>query len=212
MENEPEAFRTYLDESEESVAGIYAVGGFVGKSETWDELQPKWRECLPTSVSFFHTTDCITGNKEFKGVDFNSCLTLLDRLTDLVISREVRLVGYGIDVPTYQQLAPKARQNDFLGNKYAAPFGGVVELACLAMGNSPDPEDIWNILENGENWEQSAFFVESNEYSASAMRTIASMRQSRELWFRSRISKALYGSKFGSNAIPMPQVGDRGLN
>jgi hypothetical protein len=41
-----------------------------------------------------------------------------------------------------------------------------------------------SVLENGEHWEKCGFFVESNEYSASAARTLADMRRDSDLWFR----------------------------
>jgi hypothetical protein len=210
MTNNPELFRAYLDESEEEISGIYAVGGFVGKANDWEQLEPKWLESLPSSISHFHATDCVTGNKEFEGTDIPVRAALLDRLADLLISYDLSLIGYGIDANTYRELAPKKLQNDFLGNKYAAPFGGVVELACVAMGNGPGPEGVWDILEKGENWEQCAFFIEDNEYRASAERTIASVRNSTELWWRHRIGSERYGAKVGASAIPLLQVGDLG--
>ena len=66
------------------------------------------------------------------------------------------------------------------------------------------------MLENGEHWERCGFFIESNEYSASAARTIESMRRDPELWFRSRIGTDTYGTKTGPNKIPLLQVGDFG--
>ena len=135
---------------------------------------------------------------------------MLDKLTDVVLAHDLRLVGYGIDVITYKKLASKAKQNEFLGNKYAAPFGGVVQLSCEAMGNVPGPQDIWEIQENGEHWEQCAFIIESNEYSASANRTIASMRNSPDLWFRNRIGTETYGTKSGPSGIRLLQVADLG--
>jgi hypothetical protein len=113
----------------------------------------------------------------------------------------------GIDAITFRKYAPKSFANDFLGNKYSAPFGGVIELACHAMGNLPGPSDI---LENGDTGEQCSFFVESNEYSSSAERTLSSMRRSPGLWYRNRIGKAVYGMKSGPASIPLLQVADLG--
>lgn len=205
-----ELFRAYLDESEDSSSGIYVVGGFVGKAEMWNRLAPKWRACLPTGIKGFHATDCFTGNKEFKGVRLADRVALLEKLTDEIIEQELLLIGYGIDAKTYRTLSPKAKENEFLRNKYAAPFGGVVQLACEAMGKVPSPDTVWQVLEQGEQWEQCHFFIESNEYSASANRTIADMRVSGDLWFRSRIGAETYGTKTGPAGIPLLQVGDLG--
>lgn len=205
-----ESFRAYLDESEDSATGLYAVGGFVGKAETWELLQPKWLECLPSGVSVFHTTDCFSGNEQFEGVDILERVGLLDKLTDVILAHEVFLIGYGIDARTYKKLAPKARSNDFLQNKYAAPFGGAVGLACEAMGNPPGPQD-WHILEHGDQWESCAFFIEAHkDYSESARRTIASMRSCTDLWFRNRIGQDTYAVKSGADAIPLLQTADFG--
>lgn len=210
MKNGPESFSAYLDESEETSIGVYAVGGFVGKAEVWEKLTAKWLDCLPTGITCFHATDCFTGNKQFEGVDIPERVRILDKLTDVVLAHEVRLVGYGLDAKTYRKLAPKAKQNEFLGNKYAAPFGGAVQLACESMGNLPTPDNIWKILEQGEQWQQCAFFIEGNEYSASAKRTIANMRSSHDLWFRDRIGTDTYGTKSGADGIPTLQVADLG--
>jgi hypothetical protein len=203
-----ELFRAYLDESESS-SGVYVVGGFVGKGDVWDKMEPQCLKCLPSGISF-HATDCFTGNREFKNMSIGDRTTLLERLTDVITAHEVRLIGYGIDATTYKKLAPKAKENEFLRNKYAAPFGGVVQLACEAMGNTPKPDDIWKILERGEQWEQCGFYIESNEYSPSANRTIAEMRIDKELWFRSRIGTDTYGTKTGHAGISLLQIADLG--
>jgi hypothetical protein len=132
------------------------------------------------------------------------------KLTDVIAAHKVQLVGYGIDAKTYRSLAPNKKQNEFLANKYAAPFGGAVELACKAMGNVPGPDEVWKVLEEGETWAQCDFFIESNEYSASAQRTIESMRNAKDLWFRSRIGKDSYGEKSGPKGVSLLQVADLG--
>jgi hypothetical protein len=205
-----ELFHSYLDESEDAAAGVYAVGGFVGKAAVWSALQPEWLKSVPSQITAFHATDCFTGNKEFEGMDIPDRVALLDKLTDVIAAHEVRLVGYGLDAKTYHAVSSKKKRNAFLENKYAAPFGGVVELGCKAMGNVPGPEEIWDVLEKGETWGQCEFFVESNQYSASAKRTIESMRHAKDLWFRHRIGKDAYGTKSGAMGISLLQVADLG--
>lgn len=210
MEIGQELFRSYLDESEDSGTRIYVVGGFVGKQTVWSELEPKWLQSLPPGISSFHATDCFTGNRAFKQIDIPQRVALLDKLTEVIVAHEVFLVGYGIDAKTYEKVAPKAKQNEFLKNKYAAPFGGVVELACHVMGNLPGPLEVFEVLRQGENWEQCAFFIESNEYSASAHQVIEDLRKSRDLWWVHRIGSDNYGSKSGASGIPLLQVADLG--
>ena len=205
-----ELFQSYLDESENATGAVYAVGGFVGKAVVWDKLKPEWLKCIPPQVTAFHTTDCFTGNNEFEGIDIPDRIAILDNLTDVIAANEVQLVGYGIDAKTYVSLAPNKKQNEFLANKYAAPFGGAVELACKAMGNVPGPDEVWKVQEEGETWGRCDFLIESNEYRPSAERTIASMRNAKDLWFRSRIGKDSYGEKTGPKGIPLLQAGDMG--
>jgi hypothetical protein len=205
-----EVFQSYLDESENSTGAVYAVGGFVGKKGVWDKLEPEWLKCIPPQVTAFHATDCVTGNNEFEGIDIPDRIAILDKLTNVIAAHEVQLVGYGIDAKTYRSLAPNKKQNEFLANKYAAPFGGTVELACKAMGNVPGPDEVWKVLEEGETWAQCDFFIENNEYSPSASRTIAGMRNAKDLWFRSRIGKDSYGEKSGPKGVSLLQVADLG--
>jgi hypothetical protein len=210
MDSQQESFRAYLDESEDSTTGTYVVGGFVGKAEVWSKLEPEWLACLPNGITSFHTTECFAGEGQFEGLDIPVRISLLDRLTDVILAHEVWLIGYGIDVFTYTSFASKSKENAFLRNKYAAPFGGAVQLACECMGNSPGPEDIWKVIDEGERWERCAFFIESNEYSPSANRTITEMRNARDLWFRQRIGTETYGTKSGATGIPLLQVADLG--
>jgi hypothetical protein len=130
MGSSRELFRAYLDESEDSSSGIYAVGGFVGHAEVWDSLEPQWLSDLPSGVTLFHATDCFTGNNEFAGVSIADRVAVLNRLTNVIAAHDVWLVGYGIDAKTYQKLAPKAKENEFLRNKYA---GRLVELWSLPV-------------------------------------------------------------------------------
>lgn len=210
MDVKQELFHAYLDESESATNGIYVVGGFIGKAEVWRELEPKWLACMPVGISSFHATDCFTGNNEFEGVGIPTRVALLDELTSMVATRDLSLISYGIDALSYKTLAGKPKRNDFLGNKYAGPFGGVVDLACKVMGNVPGPSD-WKILEHGDDWEKCAFFIESSEYDQSARETIAGMRICSDLWYRNRIGRDIYGMKNGPHAIPMLQVADLGV-
>jgi hypothetical protein len=128
----------------------------------------------------------------------------------VLIAHDVWLIGYGIVASAYKKLAPKRRENEFLRNKYAGPLGGVVELACHCMGNIPTPSTIGKILQDGENWEECLFVIESNEYAASLERTFASIRDCRELWYRTRIGRDLYAPKSGHGAVPLLQAADLG--
>lgn len=94
MEDKPELFRAYLDESEDSSSGLYVVGGFVGRTDIWRELEPQWNACLPAGILFFHATDCITGNNEFDSMAIADRAALLDRLTDLIVANEIWLISY----------------------------------------------------------------------------------------------------------------------
>jgi hypothetical protein len=209
MEDKRELFRAYLDESEDNSGGLYVVGGFVGEAVVWLELEPKWNRCLPAGISCFHATDCVTGNNEFKGMAIADRAALLDNLTTLIIAHEIWLISNAIDATAYKRLATKPWRNEFLMNKYAAPFGGVVAEACRVMGNIPGPSD-WEILTHGDHWGKCAFFIEKSEYDASAADTISCMRTDSTLWFRNRIGRDMYGTKSGRDAIPLLQVADLG--
>jgi hypothetical protein len=186
-----ELFQSYLDESENAPGTVYAVGGFVGKAVVWDKLKSEWAKWIPPQVTAFHATDCFTGNNEFEGIDIPHRVAILDKVTDVIAAHEVWLVGYGIDTKIYASLAPNKKQNEFLANKYAAPFGGAVELACKAMGNVPGPDEVWKVQEEGETWGRCDFLVESNEYSPSG-----NGRSSRRGFFLSA-----YGCVGGAGAV-----------
>jgi hypothetical protein len=212
MQQTPENFHAYLDESENITAGQYVTGGFIARADVWREIEKKWSELLPRRVECFHATDCFSGNEAFKNIEIPERVALLDRLIDLIASSELWLIAYGLDQVTYRKIAPKRIRNNFLDNRYAAPLGGVVERACTYMGNVPSPETMWDVLENGENWEKCAFFIERHEeYAESARHMIQGMRVDPHLWFRWRIGTDHYGTKNGENAIPLLQVADLGV-
>jgi hypothetical protein len=194
-------FRTYIDESADHETFTYAVGGFVGKASVWDELQPKWLEALPTGISYFHATDCFRGDGEFSEMGIPERERLLDGLTDLIATHEIKLVAGTVDVHTYEQFAPKRKENDFGGNKYTAALEFAIKLSCESMDNSPFPTEIP---------EQCAFVMERNEYSPSAVRKIMQLKTNPHLWWRNRIGTDTYGTKVGPGAIPLLQVADLG--
>src|SRR5262249_13131873 len=156
-------FQAYLDESCEQQDAVFAVGGFVGDEREWGALQAPWLNALPSGIEYFHATDCFGGREQFRGMELQKRTELLDKLTDLILDRTIWLVAGVIDVPAYAVFSPKALDNDFLGNRYAAPFGAPVENSCQAMNrpNEPYPHDVGDVCD---------FFIEESRYNASAKR------------------------------------------
>jgi hypothetical protein len=198
----------YLDESENREAGLFGVGGFVGPDDAWMELEPKWLAALPRGIDYFHATDCFVGQNQFRrceGLDIPERLDLLNRLTDLLCETDVRLICYGIDVPAYMGHAPKPKMNEFLINRYVAPFEWAVQTSCRDYLPMPPgyPSDMTSDDKCNVVFEQS-------DYLATAIRAAAGMRISPHLWWANRIAKVTHGTKTGSTAIPLLQVADLG--
>jgi len=61
------------------------------------------------------------------------------KLKRCALAVQAALVAGVMDVPAYQAISPKHLENEFLGNKYAGPFGAAVENACQLM-NKPGEE------------------------------------------------------------------------
>ena len=194
-------FGAYIDESAESK--MFAVGGFVGREEEWVELEPLWLNALPANIDYFHATDCFGGREQFKGMDIPARVALLDRLTDLVLDSDIRLVAGVMNVPAYQAISPKLLENEFLGNKYAGPFGAAVENACQLMNKpgEPMPHEVDDLCD---------FFIEENAYTPSAFRMLENIRNDEIIWWRKRIGNMTSGTKSGPRAIHMLQLGDLG--
>ena len=96
-------FRAYIDESAESGNAVFAVGGFAGREEEWTALEPLWLGALPACIDYFHATDCFGRRGQFANMGMTDRIALLDRLTDLVLDRNIRLVAGVMDVPAYEQ-------------------------------------------------------------------------------------------------------------
>ena len=197
----PMAFvRCYLDGSEDTEGHVFGVGGFVGYAEQWDTLQSAWLEALPVGVDYFHTTDCFSGNRQFQGIDIPQRVSLLNTLTDFVANGKLQLICHGIDVPLYHQFASQKKKLDPFGqNKYGTCFGRAIGLACECMGPK-----------NTEAESGCAFFIERDEFEATAKREFMMLRARPEIWYRDRIGTESYGDKKGKNAIPLLQVADLG--
>lgn len=86
-------FRAYIDESAESGHAVFAVGGFAGREEEWIALEPLWLDALPKGIDYFHATDCFGRRGQFVDMDIPDRIALLDRLTDLVLHRNIKLVA-----------------------------------------------------------------------------------------------------------------------
>jgi len=158
---------------------------------------------LPECIDYFHATDCFGRRGQFANIGMPDRIALLDRLTDFVLDRNIRLVAGVMDVPAYEAISPKLLENEFLGNKYAGTFGAPVEYACQLMNKpgEPMPHEIDDLC---------AFFIEENEYTPSAFRMLDNIRNDEILWWRKRIGSMTPGTKSGPRAIPLLQVGDLG--
>lgn len=108
-----------------------------------------------------------------------------------------------MDVAAYQAISPKLLENEFLGNKYAGTFGAPVEYACQLMNKPAEP--IHDVVDD-----LCDFFIEENEYTASASRMLDNIRNDEILWWRKRVGKLRSGTKSGASAILLLQAGDLG--
>jgi hypothetical protein len=196
-------YRAYIDESSEMGDAVFAVGGFAGHENEWKAIEPLWIASLPAGIDYFHATDCFGGRAQFKGMSIPERSNLMDALTDLIVARELYLAAGVMDVPTYKKISPKHLENEFWGNKYAAAFGVPVEYTCQLQNDPSNP-----FPEPGG--ELCHFFVEKNEYTPSADRILANMRNDPVLWWRGRIGSLTPGQKTGATAMPMLQLGDLG--
>lgn len=197
-------FRTYIDESADTQDTLFVVGGFLAENRVWEELEPEWLAGLPNYLQYFHATDCFSGNKQFTGIGETERKALLHRLTDILIKKDLHLIAYSLPKDEYHKYAPKPKKNQFLGNRYLAPFSGVIETACqYAISPKPPaiPEKTNRIT---------VFFIEDSEYMDGAKQLLREMKSDSLLWWRTGIGSETFGSKFGPDAIPLLQVADLG--
>lgn len=202
-------FKAYIDESSDQPETTFTVGGFIGSEDAWVKLEPQWLAALPPDIGYFHATDCFGGHAKYGDMAIEERKRLLDRLTDLIVDTDIKLIGAGIDVAAYKKFAPKLRRNDFGGNKYVAPFGFTIEIACKDYMNSGSPFPL-------ETNDSCALFIEDGEWAPSARIAITGMREYPEgREWRDRIGTDTYGKKSAEKvgpaaAIPLLQVADLG--
>jgi hypothetical protein len=196
-------YRAYIDESSEKDDAVFAVGGFGGHEDEWKAIEPSWIASLPAGIDYFHATDCFGGRAQFRGMSISERVRLLNALTDLIVARKLYLAAGVMDVPVYEKISPRHLENEFWGNKYAAAFGVPVEYTCQLQNDpsNPFPEPGGELCQ---------LFIEDNEYTPSADRVLANMRNDPILWWRGRIGSLMPGKKTGPTAMPMLQLGDLG--
>jgi hypothetical protein len=197
-------FDTYIDESKDTADKMFIVGGFVGMHEAWESLEPLWIEALPKYLRYFHATECFSGSEQFSGIHKTERTQLLNRLTDIIADHDIRLIGCGLRKAKYEEFAPAPKTNEFLGNRYLAPFLDCMGTACeYAISPSPPtiPEKTAHICH---------FFIEGSEYSDGAKRLIRETKTNSALWWRIAIGTDSYGDKEGPAKITLLQVADLG--
>ena len=199
-------FRAYVDESTDNAEKFFVVGGFVGNVDVWAGLEDKWLAALPSFVKYFHATDCFSGNEQFQGMEHKDREKLVNDLVELIVTRNLYLIAYGIPILGYKKFAKRPKINEFLGNRYLAPFSGSVELACQYARSPSDP------FPTVDTDRICIFFIEDTEYSDGVKRLLREMKTDHHLWWRNSIGPETFGSKDGakSDAIPLLQIADLG--
>ena len=200
-------FSSYFDDSDDNTTNLFGVGGFVGPDHAWGMLEGQWLDLLPDGITYFHASDCFTGNNEFepaRGFGRQRRIDLIDRLTDLICATDIRLFCRAIDVPKYVHFAPKYIENNFLGNKYVACFDYDVQDVCR---DYMQPHGEPHAIDTGD---VCAIFYEESDYSNSVARHVNAIRNDAALWWHNRVGNATPGTKIGPAGIPLLQVADLG--
>lgn len=197
-------FRAYLDDSANLENTFFIVGGFVGSDSAWRSLEPEWKASLPAGFEYFHATDCFTGNGQFEGISEGHRIELLNHLTDIVVTHDIKLIACGLPTSKYRAIAPKRKVNAFWRNRYVACFGDAVRLAC-EYAISPLPTDISN-----KSAHVCHLWWEDGEYCFGAREFIREAKGNRDFWWRTAIGTDTYGDKKGPAKIELLQVGDLG--
>jgi len=196
--------QAYMDESCDKEQTLFAIGGFLGRSDAWIPLLYEWisrldPKNLPNPIRAFHMTDCENGWGEFRddlGWDGDSRRTLIIDLLDIICKYQVGMFGLGIPLRDYKSLDAINGVN--LGrNEYHFMFQAILaDLAIeLEEGKLPDHETI-------------AFFFDRNsphEVWANAVHK-ASQNDTRFAW-RRRIGSLTFGNKEQLRLLQVADIG-----
>src|SRR5947209_4411298 len=110
------AVATYFDDSRKG--GIYAVAGYVGHVDAWDEVfAPQWKASIkqaPHPITEFAASDCGNGLGEFRPPWTKPERdSLTERLVSLIINEQSDMIGIGAAVTL-----PRFIDNDKLREKW----------------------------------------------------------------------------------------------
>jgi hypothetical protein len=96
--------KAYLDDT--GADGIFVgFGGFAGKSDVWDSIEPTWNE-----RKRFH---CI---ESFHAKEYPE---LVPDFASLVLNYDLLLLGATVDLKAYKEYAPRKLRNEFAINEFA---------------------------------------------------------------------------------------------
>jgi len=135
------ALTAYLDDSKGG--DIFVLAGYLARAEEWEpEFAYRWQGVLdnaPHPLAEFKAGDCRHGTGEFrKNWTKEQRHSLTKRCVDLLVSRPVIAVGFGVvgsavrDSGPFQDVNPRSVRDPFAGIHYAAFSGFLCLLLRLA--------------------------------------------------------------------------------
>lgn len=122
--------RAVCDDSKN--ARTVAFAGIVGTQEEWDVIRTRWLDC--TKGKEFHSSNCETGHKDYKGIPKQERLDEYKRLTT-ILANESTLCGFGValDIDAFRSSLPKAKKEAPYFSCFMRIIMGLAEVGYLSI-------------------------------------------------------------------------------
>lgn len=194
------ALRFYGDESEDKDEKVFGMAGFIGRAEEWDELQGDWiARVKPTGISAYHMIDCECGRGDFSGWPKPQRDQLTIDLIQLILKRELFMLGFTVMLDDYRSLPPVNDENVLMGkDEWHLMFQAICMRAAEQAVPFPKEESV-------------AFFFDWKEKNGDAFKLIDEFRSDERLGeWRHRLGTLTFGHKEFDvpDSIPLLQTAD----
>lgn len=101
--------KAYFDESHDEKEGVFCLGGYFGHEEEWGRLEKIWVD--HTGDTPFHMTDCLSGNRGYKGVPEKERHDLIISLALEINNAEVYGFNSAVLLKHFRETFPKDKDD-----------------------------------------------------------------------------------------------------
>lgn len=104
-------YRLYADESFDKDTGVFALAGYVGRPDQWEEFDRTWKQALRwDNLTEFKASDCEQGRRQYSRRSVGSRRQICERFISHIRRSGLRGLGVALDLRAYDLYRDEIRQ------------------------------------------------------------------------------------------------------